>query len=398
VPLAPLAALVLLALPVRAQQGPTPVRVDPVVETELQARRLVTGDVVAKRRSRVAAEESGRLLALEVDEGEHVEAGAVLARLDGKRLELDLVVLEAQAAVAQALVRERESDLERETRELKIVEDLIRRNAASQKEVDDARTAHVTAEARLAQARAEIDVLDARTALLRDRIADLEVKAPFAGVVATVDAEAGEWLDVGAPVVDLVSDDVEAWLQVPQRYLAALREPKGPIAVHVGDAEILAADGPDGAGRGASIEVADWRLVPIVDPGVRMLTVIAPLPAGAAAPGMSVRAWVPVGERERYATVASSALLRNETGPYVILAVPRGEGEPHVAMPAQVEVLWREGNRAVVPAGTLEAGAKAIVEGNRRLYPMTPVRPVETMPAPSEGGEPRESGEEGEQG
>jgi RND family efflux transporter MFP subunit len=349
------------------------VRTDPVRAVELQARRLVTGDVKAARRARVAAEEPGRVLSVEVDEGAHVDAGAVLARLDGTRLALDLDVLAAEQVVARALVDERQADLEQTARDLASVVDLLERHAATQKEVDDARTKQAAANARLAQARSQIAVIDARLAQLRDRLADLEVRAPFAGVVAAVATEAGEWLVAGAAVVDLVSDETEAWLSVPQRQLDALRAKAGPIALKLGDG-----DAPE-------LEVADWRLVPIVDPELRMLTVIAPLPAGAGAPGLSVQAWVPTAARASYLTVSAAALLRNEIGPYLYVAMPGGEGEPQTALPFQVEVLWREGARAVVAVGgPLQAGAAAIVEGNQRLYPTAAVVPVNASTA--EGG------------
>jgi len=370
-------------------QGPPPstVRVDPVRATELQARRRVTGDVLPVRRARVAAEEAGRVLALEVDEGDHVEAGAVIARLDGTQLELDRAVLAAQRIVSEAQVTESEADLDLAARRLKNVEDLFGRKAATQNELDDVRSEHAAAAARLAQSRSGVAVLDAQIAQLSDRIDRQAIKAPFAGVVASVATEVGEWVAVGAPVLDIVSDESEAWLSVPQQFLAALRASTGPIEVNVGDT------------GGPAVSVRDWRLVPIVDPELRMLTVIAPLPAGTAAPGMSAQAWVPTSAKAKYLTISSGALLRNEIGPYLYVAVPGAEGAPMSAMPVSVEVLWREGERAVVamqPEGLLRDGVSAIIEGKERLYPSAPVIPVD--PTREADGSGRSSNGGGEQG
>jgi hypothetical protein len=69
--------------------------------------------------------------------------------------------------------------------------------------------------------------------------------------------------------------------------------------------------------------------------------------------------------------------MRNEIGPYLYVATPGAEGAPQTATLISVEVLWREGERAVIAiGGRLEAGAAAIIEGNQRLYPGAQVMPV----------------------
>lgn len=369
----------LLALALAPQGGgaPTNVRVDPVRVAELQERRTVQGDVKAVRRTAVASEEAGSLVAVEVDEGERVESGQVLARLDATRLELEREVLVAQAAVAAALVVERERRLELEERDLAAVRTLAERKAANAKEVADAETRVAEATARLEQAKSEETVLSARTRLIDDRLADRIVRAPFAGTIVRVDVELGEWVEVGASVAELVSADVEVWLEVPQRYLSALGDGSRPLPIRIAEAE-------------STVDAERWRLVPVVDPTARMLTVIGSLPQGTpAVPGMSATARVPISDTAKRPTVAIDALLRNELGPYLFVAVPGPEGQPWSARPVQVDVLWREGGRAVV-AGPLKEGDAAIVEGQQRLFPMAPVVPVSPG---KEGGGPKSADE-----
>lgn len=367
-----LAAPATVAVPPPLQGQPSMVRTDPVQVASLQDRRFANGELRAARRSHVAGEEAGRIVELLVDEGTRVERGAVLARIDATRLELELSVLKAQTAVAEALVDERGHALTQEHRDLEAVRRLVERDATNAKELADAETAVAEAQARLAQAEQERAVLAARTKLLVDRVADTEVHAPFAGTIASVAVEAGEWLAAGSSVAELVSDELEVWVEVPQRHLAALRVPKGPLSV-------TAAAGT------SAFESELWRVVPDVDPGARMLTVIASLaPNPALAPGMSAVAWVPIAERADHKTVAVDALLQNELGPYLFVAVPGTEGSPWNARPVQVEVLWREGGRAVV-RGPLKAGDAAIVEGKQRLYPMAPVQPIDAVPTADSG-------------
>ncbi|MEM7305890.1 MAG: efflux RND transporter periplasmic adaptor subunit [Planctomycetota bacterium] len=358
-------ALLAAAPPLLAQgPPPSPVRVDPVRQELLQDRRIVTGDLRAARVSTVASEEAGRVVALEVDEGQRVSRGDVLARLDPTRLELELAVLGAQHAAARATLLLREGELEQEERDLATVQNLAERNAANAKEVADQGTAVANARARAAEAGAEIEVLAARADLLGRRLEDTTIRAPFDGLVSALSTELGQWVASGGEVVELVASELEAWIEVPERFLPAVLAQPGPLSLRV-------ADLPEQ-------ELADWRAVPIVAPDARAFPIIARVPAAAGlAPGMSVTAWVPTGSSQQHLTVSTDALLRNEAGAYLYVAAPGpGEGAT-VAMPVQVQVLFRSGDRAVVAGGALQPGAQAIVEGNQRLFPMAPVRPVE---------------------
>jgi RND family efflux transporter MFP subunit len=358
--------LSLLAATPLAAQGPppSPVQVDPVRSETLQQRRLVNGELRAARTSLVAGEEAGRVIALEVEDGQRVAAGDVLARLDAARLELDLAVLAAEAVVAQATLAERESALAQVERDLATIERLVERDAANPKELADAETAVVGARARRDQAAGQIAVLEARAALLRDRIADTTIRAPFAGLVAARHVELGQWLVPGGTVVELVSVDVlDAWLEVPQRFLAPVLAQRGPLAVQLSD--------------GSALTAVAWRTVQLVDPAARTFAIVARMPEGAAlAPGMSLSAWVPTGAEAEQLTVGADALLRNDAGTFLYVAAPAGDGAGSVATPVQVEVRFRVGERAVVTSPRLAAGALAIVEGNERLYPMAPVQPL----------------------
>ena len=98
---------------VAQQAPPSPVRVEPVRSEKIRERRRVTGNVRAHERSLVAAREAGVALEVAVREGQHVEAGAVLARVDGERLRLDNEVLVAEKVAAQSVIEQRKDELEK---------------------------------------------------------------------------------------------------------------------------------------------------------------------------------------------------------------------------------------------------------------------------------------------
>jgi HlyD family secretion protein len=199
----------------------------------------------------VSTKVAGRLEALRVGEGDPVTAGQELGRVDTVDLELARRQARAELAQAQADLRLRlagaraediaeveaqarsaEADLEAARRDLERLEALLDRGSGTAKARDDARTRRDVARARwdaLQQslrrlragfrveekdaARARVASVEARLAQLDQQLADAVIRSPRAGVVTEKIAEAGELLQVGAPVV-VVTDLADVWLRV----------------------------------------------------------------------------------------------------------------------------------------------------------------------------------------
>jgi RND family efflux transporter MFP subunit len=391
----PFARVVLTALPVglaaalwavaadAQQMPPSPVRTDAVRRETLTERRRVSGNVRTADRSRVAAREAGVVTEAPVREGQRVKRGEILAKIDGARIALDLAVIAAERTTAEADLAQRRAERDRAVKDLGRLERAGQKDAAPLREVDEARAVAKVAELRVQAAEANLLVLDARSATLRRRADDCVVKAPFDGIVVARHASPGAWIGEGDAVADLLADAFEAWIDVPQKDLSVLAAGKGEIRV-----------ASDAVGR--TVTVTAWRVLPDVDPKTRTFSVVASLdPASGFAPGMSLSAWVPTAETASHLTIAEDAILRNETGPYVYVAMPGAAGAPHTAMPVPVEILFHADGRAVVRADRLTEGALAVVEGNERLFPSAPVAPSNpggAAPAPQDG---KKSGEQG---
>ncbi len=365
------AAVLALAGTAVAEGGPPPqaVRVEEVRSERLQEHRRVTGTIRPVRRSLVAAREAGIVLELLVREGAAVKEGEVLARLDAERLRLDAAVLDAETAEARASVEERRAEEEKARRDAATETVLAERGVSQPKERDDAVSEVNAAAARTRAAEKKVEGLDAKAALWRRRIADAEIRAPFAGSVTALRAEIGSWVATGGPLLELVSTgDLEARLDVPQGSLA-------PLRAHAGSVRLVL----DASGR--ELDLAGGRIVGEVDPVSRTFPVLVPVPAAPdVAPGMSVTATVPTGAEEEHLTVSRDAILRSPSGPYVYVASGGGDGKPATAVMVPIEVLFSVGDRAAVKGRDLAAGARAVVEGNERLHPGAPL-----LPAPAEG-------------
>ena len=217
----------------------------------------------------IAPEVGGRVVELRVAEGDRVKAGDVIARLDTADTELQIGRARAERAAAAAQlrlleagartedVRQAEAQVAAVTSEIAAIdveignaqtdlerfESLLRANAGSQKQRDDAKARvdlalerkrnaeervrvsrasldRVRAGARqeeLDNARARVATVDAQLAVLDKSLRDAQVVAPVGGIVTQKIVDAGELVPARAPLV-VVTDLDHAWanLFVPE--------------------------------------------------------------------------------------------------------------------------------------------------------------------------------------
>jgi HlyD family secretion protein len=217
----------------------------------------------------VASEVGGRLLELRVAEGDRINRGDVVARLDTRDSELQIERLRAERAAADAQLRllragSRTQDIGQAEAQLRAAEAdvttieaeqqaaqldldrfeaLLQANAGSRKQRDDAKARVDVARERqraaaervraaretldrlragarpeeIDAARARVGVVDAQIATLEKSVADADVTAPASGIVTQKLAEGGELIARGAPIA-VITDLDNAWanLFVPE--------------------------------------------------------------------------------------------------------------------------------------------------------------------------------------
>ena len=353
---------------------PSPVRTAEVVRREVIERRMVTGELRAPHRALVASWEPGVVEDCPIEVGEIVKRGDLLARLDGERLEIERRTLLAEREQALAELEQERAERDRWREESVSMEDASARGASNAKERREAAASLRAGEARALAAEQFISVIDSRIELLTRRLKDMHIVAPFDGVVLRRVTESGQWLGAGDSVAEVMrTDTLEAWLDVPQGYLAPF-----VAARRVGDeGMVLRVDA-----TGKLVEFNDARILPMIDERARTFRVVAstPNPEGILAPGLSLSAWVPTGATGERLLVPVDAVMRGETGTYVYALRPgQGEGQTRV-MPVPVRIVFELPGEAVVEGG-LAPGDRVVTEGNERLYPTAPVRAVDAAGA-----------------
>ncbi|HEY0835583.1 MAG TPA: HlyD family efflux transporter periplasmic adaptor subunit [Azospirillum sp.] len=189
----------------------------------MQTRRLSAGIVSGNGRIEaneidVATRYAARVAEVTVEEGDLVEAGAVIARLDIGDLQAQLRAGQAQLrqarqarAEAEAVVAQRESEADFAAKELERALVLYGKGHVSQQRVDQARNQRRTADAALNAARSHRDnageaigAAVAEVERLQELVADGTLTAPRKGRVLYRLAEPGEVLAAGGKVVTLL--------------------------------------------------------------------------------------------------------------------------------------------------------------------------------------------------
>jgi len=151
-----------------------------------------TGYVTARREATVSAQITGTVTQVLFDEGDHVSAGQVMARLDDTAQRAALAQAQAQWQAAQALLTQNEAQLAQYKRDVKRDEDLVGRHLVSQQETEQARTQVDTGTAQVEAQRKQIELSAANVRAAQVQLDYCTVRAPFTGVVIAKAAQVGE--------------------------------------------------------------------------------------------------------------------------------------------------------------------------------------------------------------
>jgi RND family efflux transporter MFP subunit len=153
-----------------------------------------SGYVVARRQATVSSKITGKVEEVLVEEGMRVEKGQVVARLDDstEQAQLDLAISRADAA--RAALAETRAQLTNARLSRDRLVDLAERELASRSSVDAAVATFDELAARLATGERNVEVAERNVALARDALSNTIIRAPFAGMVVTKNAQPGEMI------------------------------------------------------------------------------------------------------------------------------------------------------------------------------------------------------------
>ena len=192
------AVLAALALANKGSGAGREVRAEAVARRDLVSTVTASGKIQPKRKVDISADVAGRVVQLAVEEGQWVNRGDLLLRIDASQYEA--AVRQAQAGVAQYRAREAEA----RAQQLKAQADQRRaeqlaqgRDLVSAQEVDNARTGAQVAAAGVQAARYAVQQAEASLAQARNDLRKTTIVAPMAGRVVRLNIREGETAIIG---------------------------------------------------------------------------------------------------------------------------------------------------------------------------------------------------------
>ena len=162
----------------------------PQGETVLDA----SGYVTARRQATVSSKFTGKVTEVFIEEGVHVEANQLLARLDNSTQLAQYNLIKSQLKASQSRLLEVEVQVNEAELQLTRTGQLSERQLASQSELDRADLLVKRLKARLASLKIDIEVGQNNVQVQQQNLDDTEIRAPFAGVVIAKAAQPGEMI------------------------------------------------------------------------------------------------------------------------------------------------------------------------------------------------------------
>ncbi|WP_338846898.1 efflux RND transporter periplasmic adaptor subunit [Massilia sp. W12] len=274
----------------------------------------------AGKSARLSAQAGGRVQALPVQAGQYVQAGQLLLQLEAIDAQQETRAAQAQAAAARERLLQAQASL---TRQQKLQAQGFLSSAA----LEQAQHAQRAAQA-------ELNALQAQQEASAARQSWRQVRAPFAGVLAAVQVEAGDIVQAGQPLFSMYD---------PASLRAVAHVPQG-LAGHSG--WLLELDGK-------SISPARLQWLPATDPASQTRELRAELPplppsqSGALSPGRLLRLQAPLSAGDS----GTRWLARN-------LLAPRAQMLGVYVADAQGKPIWR-----VLRIGRQRADAVEVLAG-----------------------------------
>jgi membrane fusion protein, multidrug efflux system len=315
-----------------------------VTSAEISVGPLISGELRAQREATVRAEVGGSILQVVPEEGQRVERGALLARIEART---------AQDAVAsaQSQLRSAEQASDWATREAARIENLVKGGALAERDLEVARNAAIAA-------RAQVDDVKSRLTSSRKALEDATVRAPMGGVVSKRHVSAGDVVSPGGElytIIDPSSMRLEA--SVPSEQLDAIR---------VGAPVVFSVRGY----RDQAFEGKIERVSPAADPTTRQVPIFVAIPntsgrlvAGLFAEGRVTR------EARTALVVPFTAVNENGQKPWVV-RVKDGKAER-----LEVTLGLRDDQTERVEIATgVQEGDLLLVGASQGITPGTPLR------------------------
>ena len=319
-----------------AANASIPVRVTGVIRRDIADYLETNGSLEAENEVDIVARTTGPIVELNVEEGDFVRAGQVLARIDAAEIE-------AQLGIARVNLAEAELAWNR-------AQDSFQAEVVSQEAFDLARSNFEAAEAQIVG-----------TEILLDYTV---IRAPFDGLIIERVVKNAEYVANNARLFRISDfDPLLCPIQLPEKDLPRLK---------IGQPAHLTVEAYPGVRFPARV----LRISPVVDPATGTVKVTLEVQAqGRLRPGMFASVFVETDVHENALVLPKQALVLESTSDTVYVAMDDGAGGT-VAQRRELELGYEESDSLEVVSGLTE-GEDVVIVGQDGLSDQTPILVME---------------------
>ena len=311
---------------------------------DLAAHLTVVGNLIGLQTVDVAPRTAGRLLSVNVQLGDGVRRGQVIAKVEDREIVEQVRAAEASQEVAKATIRQREADLNVSQLNFERSKNLFGRGLLAKQALDDAESRYIASVAQLDLSKAQLSQNDARLQELQFNLNNTIVTSPVDGFVGRRNVDPGAMVNTNTAIASVVDiSRLKLIVNVVEKDLRMV------TAGDVGIVEVDAYPGEKFNGRIA-------RVAPVLDPATRTASIEIEIPNrdGRLKPGMYARISLTVEERKNTLVAPKNAVIDFESkrGVWMPSEDRRAQFVPvtlGIEGPEQIEILagLKEGDRFV---------------------------------------------------
>lgn len=328
-------------------RAPMTVELGAVKKGDLAAHLTVVGNLIGLQTVDVAPRTNGRLMSVNVQLGDPVRRGQVLAKIEDREIVEQVSQAEASQQVSKATIRQREADLKVAEVNFARSKNLFERQLLAKQALDDAESRYLAAEAQIDLSKAQLMQAEARLQELKINLQNTNVTSPVDGFVGKRNVDPGAMVSQNTPIASVVDiSKLKMVVNVVEKDIRLV------TVGDSGDVDVDAYPGEKFHGRIA-------RVAPVLDPATRTATMEIEI-ANAdkrLKPGMYARVSLTVEERKGTLVAPKSAVVDFESKRGVWMP-----NEDNRARFVSVELGIEDAERIEIKSG-LKEGDKIVTTG-----------------------------------
>ena len=266
---------------------------------DVAAHLTVVGNLIGLQTVDIAPRTAGRLLSVNVQLGDRVRRGQVVAKVEDREIVEQVRQAESAQEVSKATIRQREADLKVAELNFERSKNLFQRQLLAKQALDDAESRYMSAVAQFDLSKAQLNQNDSRLQELKINLQNTSVTSPVDGFVGKRSVDPGAMVNTGTAIASVV--DISRLRLVVNVVEKDLR------MVSAGDPAEVEVDAYPGEKFSGKIA----RVAPVLDPATRTATMEVEIPNAdnKLKPGMYARINLTIEDRKGALVVPKNAVI-----------------------------------------------------------------------------------------